>query len=346
MNVFQVFSASHSQLQRFTRGLHAVTVVSVVTGMVFGQSSRSVAFAQSGIGAIDESSAEPRSNIGELAIANPQLSTLVSLAKICKLVDFLTNPGANVTLFAPTNEAFKNFIGDGALPQTCSEELKSILLYHVVDEKLNSGDFGVTKAYTTYSYPYNPRVLDREPIEPVFVKSDNSGITVNRKSSVVKADVDATNGVIHIIDDVLLPDLYGTVVDALSKRQAFDSLVKAAVASNLAKSLAVIPDLTIFAPVNEAFAQVGSPSSEVLSKVLLSHVLGSRVRSSQLVKGYQQALTLNGDSLTIFGDMYGFTIFGSGQTPLDAGRITSTDIVTKNGIIHTISEVLIPSNIK
>jgi uncharacterized surface protein with fasciclin (FAS1) repeats len=129
--------------------------------MVFGQSPRSVAFAQSGIGAIDESSAEPRSNIGELAIANPQLSTLVSLAKLCKQVDFLTNLGANVTLFAPTNEAFKNFIGDGALPQTCSEELKSILLYHVVDEKLNSGDFGVTKAYTTYSYPDNPRGLDK-----------------------------------------------------------------------------------------------------------------------------------------------------------------------------------------
>ena len=346
MKLSQVFLTSQFQQQSVSMGLHAITTFAVFAGTVLGHSPSSSAFAQSVNATTDGRTVEPRFNIGELAVATPQLSTLVSLAKTCQLVDPLTYPGGNVTLFAPTNDAFKKFIGDGPLPQTCSEELKSILLYHVADGKMKSIDFGDTKAYTTYRYPYNSSRPDNELIEPVFVKSDNSGVIVNRKSSVVKADIDATNGIIHVIDTVLLPDSSGTVVDALSKREAFDSLVKAAVASNLAKSLAVIPDLTIFAPVNEAFEQVGSPSPDVLSKVLLNHILGSRVRSTQLVKGYQQALTLNGDSLTVFGELNGFTIFGSGQTPLDAGRITATDISTKNGIIHTISKVLIPANVK
>jgi transforming growth factor-beta-induced protein len=254
-------------------------------------------------------------------------------------VDLLAEPNINVTVFAPTNEAFNKLLGDKPLPETCSEDLKAILLYHIAIGKLNSEAFGNTKGFQTYLFPYSPDV------EQVFVKSEDSGVRINQSSTVTSANIEASNGIVHIIDTVLVPDQIGTIVEALGKREQFNTLVKAAVASNLATTLAVAPDLTVFAPVNEAFKAVGTPAPDVLTKVLLHHVLGTRVFSSQLKAGYQQAPTLNSDSLTIFGDSSGFSIFGSGQSPTNAGRITATDVRTKNGIIHTISKVLIPANV-
>jgi uncharacterized surface protein with fasciclin (FAS1) repeats len=290
-------------------------------------------------GSIRESSNSSRYNLAELAVRTPSLSTLVSLASTCQLVDFLADPNTNATVFAPSNEAFSKFLGDKPLPETCSDDLKSILLYHIAIGKFSSEVFGKTKGFQTYLFPYS------QEVEQVFVKSDHGAVRINRSSSVSSANIEASNGIVHIIDTVLIPDQIGTIVDALSKREQFETLVTAAVASRLETTLAVVPDLTLFAPVNDAFKAVGSPAPEVLKKVLLHHVLGSRVLAYQLVAGYQQAATLNRDSLTIFGGSDGFSIFGSGQTPIEAGRITATDVVTRNGVIHTISKVIVPDNV-
>jgi transforming growth factor-beta-induced protein len=280
------------------------------------------------------------SNLAELATRTSDLSTLVSLASACNLVGVLADPATNVTVFAPSNQAFAKLFGDGPLPDTCSDQLKSTLLYHIAPGQLRSDAFGQTRGFDT--------LLSQaaQSGEKLFIKADESGVKINRSSSVSSANIQASNGVVHIIDTVLIPDQNGTVVDALGKREEFASLVKAAVAVDLASALSETPDLTVFAPVNDAFEAVGTPSSEVLTKVLLHHVLGSRVLSNQLVAGSQQAATLNGDSLTIFGDDNGFAIYGSGQELSEAGRIIATDITTKNGIIHTISKVILPANIK
>lgn len=277
----------------------------------------------------------PQFNFAEIAVATPELSTLVALASKCDLVVFLADQNTSGTLFAPTNDAFRKLLGDGPLPETCSEDLKDILLTQVALTNLPSSRIGKSAAYKTYLFG-----------DELFVKAENNTVKVNQSATVVKADLAATNGTIHIIDTVLMPDKFGTIVDALSKREEFNALVKAAVASNLATTLAIAPNITVFAPLNEAFSEVGSLSVPNLSKVLLNHVLGNRVRSEQLVKGYQQVQSLNEEPITIFGNNSGFTIFGSGQTPLSAGRIIATDIGTKNGVIHTISKVLIPANIK
>jgi transforming growth factor-beta-induced protein len=279
-------------------------------------------------------------NLAELATRTSNLSTLVSLASTCNLVGVLADPATNITVFAPTNQAFSKLLGDGPLPETCSDQLKATLLYHIAPGQLRSDAFGETRGFQTLLSQ------SASSVEQLFIKSDDSGVKINQSSRVSSANIQASNGLVHLIDTVLIPDQNGTVVDALSKREEFASLVKAAVAVNLASALSETPDLTVFAPVNQAFEAVGSPSSEVLTKVLLHHVLGSRVLSSQIVTGSQQAGTLNGDSLTIFGDDQGFAIFGSGQSLADAGRIVATDITTKNGIIHTISKVLIPANIQ
>jgi transforming growth factor-beta-induced protein len=278
-------------------------------------------------------------NLAELATRTSDLSTLVSLASACNLVGVLADPATNVTVFAPTNQAFAKLFGDGPLPETCSDQLKSTLLYHIAPGQLRSDAFGQTRGFDTLLSQ------SAQSGEKLFIKADDSGVKINQSSSVSSANIQASNGLVHIIDTVLMPDQNGTVVDALSKREEFASLVTAAVAANLASALSETPDLTVFAPVNQAFEAVGTPSSDVLTKVLLHHVLGSRVLSNQLVAGSQQAATLNGDSLTIFGDEQGFAIFGSGQSLSDAGRIIATDITTKNGIIHTISKVLLPTNI-
>ena len=342
MNLSQ--SADKNRFQPRVRPSRLKALVSLVTlaGVsVLGLSS--VALGQSAevnpSGSSRESSNSSRYNLAELAVRTPSLSTLVSLASTCQLVDFLADPNTNATVFAPSNEAFNKFLGDKPLPETCSDDLKSILLYHVAVGKLYSEEFGKTKGYQTYLFPYSPEV------EQVFVKLDHGTVRVNQSSSVSSANIEASNGIVHIIDTVLIPDQIGTIVDALSKREQFESLVRAAVASRLETTLAVVPNLTLFAPVNKAFKAVGSPSPDALKKVLLHHVLGARVLAHQLVAGYQQAPTLNRDSLTIFGGSDGFAIFGSGQTPLDAGRITSTDVITSNGVIHTISKVLVPDNV-
>lgn len=287
-----------------------------------------------------ESSNSARYNLAELAVRIPSLSTLVSLASTCQLVGFLADPNINATVFAPSNEAFNKFLGNKPLPDTCNDDLKSVLLYHIAVGKFYAEEFGKTKGYQTYLFPYS------QEVEQVFVKAVHGAVRVNRNSTVSSADIEASNGIVHIIDTVLTPDKVGTIVDALSKREQFQSLVTAAVAARLETTLAVVPNLTLFAPVNEAFEAVGSPAPDALKKILLHHVLGSRVLAYQLVSGYQQEPTLNSDSLTIFGDGDGFAIFGSGQSPLDAGRITFTDVITRNGVIHTISRVLLPANLQ
>lgn len=287
-----------------------------------------------------ELASQVRYNLAELATRTPDLSTLVSLASTCKLVDVLAAPSTNVTVFAPSNQAFSKLLGDGPIPTECSDGLKATLLYHISPGQLRSDVFGETQGFKTLlSAAANGG-------EQLFIKSDDNGVRINQSSVVSSANIEASNGLVHIIDTVLIPDQGGTVVDALGKREEFSSLVNAAVAANLVQALTGTPDLTLFAPVNQAFEAVGSPSTEALTKVLLHHVLGTRVLAGQLKEGYQQAMTLNGDSLTIFGDGHGFAIFGSGQSLAEAGTITATDITTKNGIIHTISKVLIPANIK
>jgi transforming growth factor-beta-induced protein len=150
-------------------------------------------------------------------------------------------------------------------------------------------------------------------------------------ASVVSADVIADNGVIHVIDKVILPP---NLVEAATLAGDFSTLLGAATSAGLAETLSK-PDanLTVFAPNNAAFAKLSSvPSGDALKNVLLYHVVSGKVLSTDLKAGAVPTL-LSGKSVTV--DLT------SGVRVNDA-KVVAADVVTTNGVIHVIDTVLIP----
>ena len=275
-------------------------------------------------------------NLAELAASVPQLSTLLSLVQLCDLGGALVDPAASLTVFAPTNDAFTKFLNGAPFPAECSAEIKATLVYHIIPAKVLSTDLGEKQAAPTLLGGNNE----------VFVTKSEGKVTVNGGSTVTLADALASNGVAHLVDTVLVPDALGTVVDAAVKRYELTSLVGAVAAAGLVETLATAQNITVFAPLNSAFAELSAvPSGEALTKVLTHHVLGSKVLAANLALGLQTVPTLNTDSLSIFVDESGAKIWGSAQTEATGGKILQTDIITKNGVIHAISKVLIPNNL-
>ncbi|MDX1618314.1 MAG: fasciclin domain-containing protein, partial [Balneolaceae bacterium] len=228
------------------------------------------------------------------------------------------------TVFAPTDDAF-NALPSGLLGSLSGEQLAEILQYHVISGTVASGDLSAMQAPSTLTG------------ENIFITADGS-VTVNGSSSVVTADVTASNGIIHAIDEVLLPNKFLNVVQIASKRYDLTSLVSAVVEADLASTLAD-PDaeFTIFAPNNEAFEGVDTSglTQQQLTEILTYHVVGARILSGDLSDG-QTATTVNGADLTISID--GGTVSING----DAAIVRTVDLEGTNGVIHIIDGVLMP----
>jgi transforming growth factor-beta-induced protein len=166
----------------------------------------------------------------------------------------------------------------------------------------------------------------------------NSGVKINKETTVVAADVDVKNGVIHAIDKVLLPP---TVVDQAISNESFSILVQAVVKAGLAETLSGNGPFTIFAPTNAAFqalftklgiSGIDALTADQLIPILKYHVVSGNVRSNQFSAG--KVATLNGDiDITL--------------SPAPAinttSKIVATDVQALNGVIHVIDEVLLPS---
>lgn len=231
------------------------------------------------------------------------------------------------TVFAPTDAAFNN-LPAGLLEQLSSDEIAEILQYHVLSGTTLSGDLAAEQAVASLTE------------EELFITA-NGGVTVNGSSNVQTADVEVSNGVIHAVDEVLLPDAYGTVVDAAAKRYFFSTLVQAVTDAGLVDALSD-PDatLTVFAPTDEAFANLpdgllASLSTDQLTRILQYHVLGTEVFAGDL-QPEQSPESLLGEDLYITVGDDGAFINGSSE-------IITTDVDVNNGVIHAINEVLIPN---
>lgn len=231
------------------------------------------------------------------------------------------------TVFAPTDAAFNN-LPAGLLEQLSNEEIAEILQYHVLSGITLSGDLAAEQAVASLSE------------EELFITA-NGGVIVNGSSTVQTADVEVSNGVIHAVDEVLLPDAYGTVVDAAAKRYFFSTLVQAVTDAGLVDALST-PDatLTVFAPTDEAFANLpdgllASLSTDQLTRILQYHVLGSEVFAGDL-QSEQSPESLLGEDLYITVGDEGAFINGSSE-------IITTDVDVNNGVIHALNEVLLPN---
>merc|ERR1711990_585834 len=199
--------------------------------------------------------------MGELAVGTPDLSTLVTALKAGKLTDALSAKGP-FTVFAPTNEAFAKLpsaLLKHLLEPANIKELDAVLEYHVV----------AGAAVHAKDLKPEQQVKTLEGEELFISASSRDGVRINGFSKVTTADVDATNGVVHIIDHVLVPKhLPGPTPPAPAPKPATKNIVELAVgtpdlstlvtalkAGKLTDALSAKGPFTVFAPTNEAFAK-------------------------------------------------------------------------------------------
>ena len=236
--------------------------------------------------------------------------------------------GGPYTVFAPTDAAF-DALPAGTVDALLADPaaLSEILLYHVADGSLASGDVAATPLVVTL----NGQAL-----------SIGAGPTVDG-AAITAADVDASNGVIHIVDAVLLP-ADETIVDIAAANADFSTLVDVLDSAGLLPTVSGDGPFTVFAPTNDAFAALPQEdldyivnNMDVLVDVLTYHVVAGRVFSTDVV-GLSSATALNGDDITVMVD--GSTVM------LNSATVTATDVQGTNGIIHIIDEVLLPPDLE
>jgi transforming growth factor-beta-induced protein len=273
-------------------------------------------------------------DIVEIAVGDSQLTTLVAALTKANLVDALQGDGP-MTVFAPTNDAFDDLfatLGVGGIDDLSADVLEPILLYHVLGIKAVSSSLS-----TGYVETLNATAPDNNNVSLLVEVS--KGVVLNGNSNVTTADIDASNGVIHKIDAVLLPP---TVVDLAIANSDFSTLVAAVVKADLVDALNGDGPFTVFAPTNAAFEMLFSDlgvsgiddlTADQLTPILLYHVVNANVRSDQVVTG--PVATLNGATIDVVVDNMGVTLNGT-------AKVIAVDVQGTNGVVHAIDKVILP----
>lgn len=272
--------------------------------------------------------------INGIVSSTPDFSTLKAAVMKAGLASTLSSKGP-FTVFAPNNAAFTaSGISSAVLAGLTADQAKNILLYHTIPSKIMASQVpaGPNAAVTAANGG------------TVYVTKNANGVFING-IQVIKADVAASNGVIHVIGNVLMPPS-GNIVQMAQANPNLTYLVAAVLRANLAGALSGDGPLTVFAPTNDAFKAAGFPTiasieaadPATLVSILTYHVIEARVFSSDLTNG-EQAPTLNGGTVTI-NLTSGATVKGKSNT--SASNITATNIVATNGVIHVIDQVLLP----
>ena len=230
--------------------------------------------------------------IAQIAADDAQFSTLVSALSRVNLVSVLDGTG-QFTVFAPTNDAFTALGVD--LNTLTDAQLTEILLYHVIDGEIASTAIADGQTYASSETATGP---GGERLS-ILIEKDANGVVINANANVIAADIDASNGIIHVVDKVIMPlDIVGHAV----ANNRFTSLVGAlgAAEGDLVNVLSGAGPFTVFAPVNEAFDAIADVaatlSADQLSKVLTYHVVSGNVRSNALSDD-MSVTTVNGEKL-------------------------------------------------
>lgn len=282
----------------------------------------------------DDNEAQPTQDIVALAQGNSNLTSLVAaLTKYPDLVSTLQGSGT-FTVFAPTNTAFESLltaIGQTSIDDIPEDVLRDVLEYHVISSAaVLSTQLAAGPATTVGG-------------EAITV-STSAGIRLNGTVSVVTADVRATNGVVHIIDAVLVPPsitpIVGTIVAPAYFNKNFTTLIAAvkAASPDVLTTLLSSTKKTLFAPTNAAFTAAGItalPDRATLDAVLTYHLLTGEVRASNIANGSSSAATANGKSIYLSKGTAG--VFINGTT-----KVITTDIAGSNGVVHVIDRTLLP----
>lgn len=298
-----------------------------------------------------------------IAASEENFSTLVAAATAADLTEVLSGEGL-LTVFAPTNAAFEA-LPDGLLETLLLPEnkdlLTKILAYHVVGGSVTSDQLEAGAVTTVEGSDIDVAIAD-------------GNVMVN-DANVVMADIAASNGVIHVIDRVIIPPAImaaltqaeteamespepeanaamteemaataPTIVDIAASEENFSTLVAAVKAADLTETLSGEGPFTVFAPTNAAFEALPDglletlllqENKELLTQVLTYHVVGGNVTSDQLVSG--PVTTAEGSDIDV-------AIAEDGVTVNDANVIMA-NIPASNGVIHVIDRVIIPPSL-
>jgi uncharacterized surface protein with fasciclin (FAS1) repeats len=286
--------------------------------------------------------------IVETAAATPELSILVDALTAADGDLLTTLSGGNFTVLAPTNDAFVAFLsanGFASLDEVPTDVLSNILLNHVITGSVMSTDLASAgSGYTTTSATN----MDGDNLSLYFTTS--SGVEFNGLSTVVLADIPASNGIVHVVDAVIgLP----TVITFATSNPLFETLVAALTRDDLSEDLVSIlsttdepSPFTVFAPTNDAFSSLltelgvdslGDIDVATLGLTLATHVVvEANVRSGDLT---------NGMSITTIGDGLTFSL-DAGPQLIDlndrVANIIAVDVQAYNGVVHVIDKVVLP----
>ncbi len=299
----------------------------------------------------EEKAAAP--SIVDIAASDEIFSTLVTAVTAGDLVETLSGDGP-FTVFAPINPAFAA-LPEGTLETLLMPEnkalLQGILTYHVVSGNITSSDLMEGKVATVAG-------------SDIMVSLED-GVKINN-ANVIAADIKAGNGVIHVIDTVLLPPSESTeaaemeesmtevavtspmpmpsslnIVELAAGNTTFETLVAAVMAGDLVDTLSGDGPFTVFAPTDEAFAALPAGTIEtllmpenkgLLQKILTYHVVSGNVTSSDLSSG--AVPTVQGSDVMVSLE--------DGVKVNDA-NVIAADVIVSNGVIHVIDSVIMPA---
>lgn len=286
------------------------------------------------------------------AATSAGLTTLLEAVTAADLGQTLLDAEA-ITVFAPTNDAFGNALeafGVSNLSQLVAklgglENLQKVLGFHVVPAVAFSSDLAATNTFPTLGG------------EDIIVESNGDGVTVTdalgNVFNVITPDVAIENGVVHVIDGVLLPTIdFPNVVEAATAAELI-TLLDSVTATGLGSALLEQEAMTVFAPTNQAFVDlldalelssleglIEALGAEAVAKVLQFHVVPATAFSFDLAEGDQMVPTLAGEMLTV-------NRTGNAVTVTDVAgntyNVIVADVAIENGVVHVIDGVVFPT---
>jgi uncharacterized surface protein with fasciclin (FAS1) repeats len=299
------------------------------------------------VSAVPLASASSHNTIVDIAVSDARFETLVAAVLATDLAGALS--GGQWTVFAPTDAAFAK-LGlnpDNIATAFTKAELKDILLYHAIPSKISSD-----KALTLLG---DVMMANGQKAGLKFFAGD---IYVNDDAKVIIPDVEAANGVIHVVDTVILgpwprteaapaavaapaPVMSNTIVDLAVADGRFTTLVAAVLATDLAGALSS-GEWTVFAPTDAAFAKLGLNADNIasafskaeLTNILLYHALRGEVNADK-------ALTLLGDVTMANGQKAGLKFFAGNIFVNDDAKVIIADVNASNGVIHVVDTVIL-----
>ncbi len=271
------------------------------------------------------------SNIIEVAQQAGQFNILIEAAQRTGLDGFLSTEN-NITVFAPTDQAFVNLLAElnlSGLDDLDNETLANILKYHVIGSK------AMSSSLSTGYYPTLSTFSDNNLSMYINVEG---GVYINKSTMVTAADIPAENGVIHVVDKVIMPP---SVVNIALDNDNFSILVEAVVKAGLVDALSASGPFTVFAPTNQAFQALFSElgvmgiadlTAADLTPILTYHVVSGNVLSTDLSDGEVGTLNTNKKLM----------IDLSSGVKINESSVVAADIQGANGVVHVINKVLIP----